>query len=80
MPLKEIIEELQKIYEEYGNIEFETSVDMSVSDNEDTYTDRVFGRAPYLVRTVLEHDEDGFIKRRYAQILFEYGYDNRAVE
>ena len=31
MYLKEIIEELQKIYKEYGNIEFETSIDMSES-------------------------------------------------
>ena len=80
MKLKEIIEELQKIYEEYGNIELETSVDMSVSGDEETYADRVFEKAPYLVRSAIEKDEDGIFKRRYAQILFEYGYDNRTEE
>ena len=78
MLLKEVIEELQKIEKEYGgDIDFQVSVDMSRAGDEDTYADRVFGTDPYLVRIVIEHDE--FFEHKYAQVLFESGYDNRSL-
>ena len=78
MLLKEVIEELQKIEKEHGgDIDFQVSVDMSRAGDEDTYADRVFGIDPYLVRIVIERNEH--YVHKYAQVLFESGYDNRSL-
>lgn len=71
MKLDELIETLQKIQKDvnYQNIDVECSVDMSVEGEEETYSDRVFGKSPYMVRLI--HEYDGKELKRFVQILFE---------
>lgn len=71
MKLDELIEILQKIQEDikYQDADVECSVDMSVEGKEETYSNRVFGKSPYMVR--LMHEYDGKELKRFVQILFE---------
>jgi len=78
MKLGDVIKELQKIEKEHGgDIDLQVSVDMSRYGDEDTYSDRVFGMDPYLARVVIEYNE--LFEHKYAQVLFESGYDNRGL-
>ncbi len=77
MTVKDIYTELGKmILKGYGDLEIECSVDMSIEGDEDTYTNRVFGKSPYCVRYLIERDIDRTELDRTVQILFEKGESN----
>ena len=71
MKLDELIGTLQKIQRDIGyqDIDVECSVDMSVEGKEETYSNCVFGKSPYMVRLI--HEYDGKELKRFVQILFE---------
>lgn len=71
MRLDELIETLQEIQKDVNclNVDVECSVDMSVEGEEKTYSDRVFGKSPYMVRLI--HEYNGKELKRFVQILFE---------
>lgn len=77
MNIVEIRNALNKIIEDgYGDLEFECSVDMSVDGDEETYTNRVFGKSPFTIRYHILKDIDGSELNRVVQILFEKGESN----
>ena len=74
LTVKEVYDYLSELIENgFGNNQLECSVDMSIGDNEKTYTHRVLGRNPYCVRVYYSMNENKDI----VQILFENGEDNK---
>lgn len=71
MKLDKLIETLQKIQKDmnYQDADVECSVDMSVEGKEETYSNRVFGKSPYMIRLI--HEYEGKELKRFVQILFE---------